>query len=48
MIPSLRRFASAGHSVSRQVRNTTILCVRKDDKVVIMGDGQVCCFVFLF
>ncbi|GMH43374.1 hypothetical protein BSKO_11296 [Bryopsis sp. KO-2023] len=25
----------------QQKRNTTILCVRKDDKVVMVGDGQV-------
>jgi ATP-dependent HslUV protease subunit HslV len=33
---SIRRFCSAPKSHS-----TTILCVRKGDKVVLMGDGQV-------
>ena len=26
---------------SRRVRSTTVLCVRRDDKVVMAGDGQV-------
>ena len=28
-------------SVSRRIRSTTVLCVRRDDKVVMAGDGQV-------
>jgi len=25
----------------RRIRSTTVLCVRRDDKVVMAGDGQV-------
>ena len=28
-------------SVPRRIRSTTVLCVRRDDKVVMAGDGQV-------
>ena len=40
---NILRSARAGvsRSTTSQLRNTTILCVRKGDKVVIMGDGQV-------
>src|SRR5260370_18466449 len=27
--------------VPRRIRSTTVLCVRRDDKVVMAGDGQV-------
>jgi len=26
---------------TRRIRSTTVLCVRRDDKVVMAGDGQV-------
>jgi ATP-dependent HslUV protease subunit HslV len=32
---------SATHAASRRIRSTTVLCVRRDDKVVMAGDGQV-------
>jgi ATP-dependent protease HslVU (ClpYQ) peptidase subunit len=35
-----QRFASSD-SDDRRVRHTTVLCVRKDNKVVVMADGQV-------
>lgn len=35
-----QRFASFD-SDERRVRHTTVLCVRKDNTVVIMADGQV-------
>ncbi|SRR5208283_4439768 len=33
--------ASAASIASRLIRSTTVLCVRRDDKVVMAGDGQV-------
>ncbi len=30
-----------GRGTSRLIRSTTVLCVRRDDKVVMAGDGQV-------
>eukprot|EP01061_Rhynchopus_euleeides_P028252 TRINITY_DN4598_c0_g1_i1.p1 TRINITY_DN4598_c0_g1~~TRINITY_DN4598_c0_g1_i1.p1 ORF type:complete len:283 (+),score=74.01 TRINITY_DN4598_c0_g1_i1:53-850(+) len=39
---TLRSLCRGGaRAAQQQHRNTTILCVRKDDKVVIMGDGQI-------
>jgi ATP-dependent HslUV protease subunit HslV len=38
--PLLLKIKSSSKS-SRQIRSTTILSVRRDDKVVIAGDGQV-------
>jgi ATP-dependent HslUV protease subunit HslV len=32
---------AAGSSEPRRVRSTTVLCVRRDNKVVMAGDGQV-------
>ena len=32
---------AAGTSALRLIRSTTVLCVRRDDKVVMAGDGQV-------
>ena len=32
---------SATQAASRRIRSTTVLCVRRDDKVVMAGDGQV-------
>jgi ATP-dependent protease HslVU (ClpYQ) peptidase subunit len=29
------------HTDNRGMLGTTVLCVRKDDKVIIIGDGQV-------
>ena len=31
----------AGASCPRRIRSTTVLCVRRGDKVVMAGDGQV-------
>src|ERR1035437_2499773 len=33
--------STAGASTRRLIRSTTVLCVRRDDKVVMAGDGQV-------
>jgi ATP-dependent HslUV protease, peptidase subunit HslV len=33
--------ASAATTAFRRIRSTTVLCVRRDDKVVMAGDGQV-------
>ena len=33
--------SSADASSPRRIRSTTVLCVRRDDKVVMAGDGQV-------
>jgi ATP-dependent HslUV protease, peptidase subunit HslV len=35
----VKTFAEA--SAQRRIRSTTVLCVRRDDKVVMAGDGQV-------
>lgn len=35
------------HLTSSQVRNTTVLCVRKGKDVVIMADGQVTMVIYL-
>jgi len=40
MIP-MHLNASFGNSLAGSVRSTTILCVRKGDKVAVVGDGQV-------
>src|SRR5580658_10397682 len=32
---------AAAVPAARRIRSTTVLCVRRDDKVVIAGDGQV-------
>jgi ATP-dependent HslUV protease, peptidase subunit HslV len=32
---------TAGASSARRIRSTTVLCVRRDNKVVMAGDGQV-------
>jgi ATP-dependent HslUV protease subunit HslV len=37
-IPSVRNITGLNYKVSR---STTVLCVRKNDKVVMAGDGQV-------
>jgi ATP-dependent HslUV protease, peptidase subunit HslV len=33
--------STAGAPAPRRIRSTTVLCVRRDDKVVMAGDGQV-------
>jgi ATP-dependent HslUV protease subunit HslV len=33
--------SAAEASIPRRIRSTTVLCVRRDDKVVMAGDGQV-------
>jgi ATP-dependent HslUV protease subunit HslV len=33
--------STAGASAPRRIRSTTVLCVRRDNKVVMAGDGQV-------
>ena len=38
VVPAARRAAEAH---AGRIRSTTVLCVRRDDKVVMAGDGQV-------
>src|SRR5208282_5517024 len=33
--------SAAETTAPRRIRSTTVLCVRRDDKVVMAGDGQV-------
>ncbi len=33
--------SAEGAATPRRIRSTTVLCVRRDDKVVMAGDGQV-------
>jgi ATP-dependent HslUV protease subunit HslV len=41
-LPAVVASESAGRASSRRrIRSTTVLCVRRDDKVVMAGDGQV-------
>ncbi|MGC2516366.1 MAG: hypothetical protein WA383_17720, partial [Terriglobales bacterium] len=36
-----RAAESAAAPATRRIRSTTVLCVRRDGKVVMAGDGQV-------
>jgi ATP-dependent HslUV protease subunit HslV len=37
----VRGVADSAEDSSRRIRSTTVLCVRRDNKVVMAGDGQV-------
>ena len=39
--PAAARKSAAKPSAARLIRSTTVLCVRRDNKVVMAGDGQV-------
>jgi ATP-dependent HslUV protease subunit HslV len=39
--PAVQYEASDDSRPTRRIRSTTVLCVRRDDKVVMAGDGQV-------
>lgn len=39
-VPAATKYAAADQA-SRRIRSTTVLCVRRGDKVVMAGDGQV-------
>lgn len=40
-LPRALRYNEAAHSMKTKVRSTTVVCVRKDGKIVMAGDGQV-------